>query len=81
MASKIVNIYEFKAHIDDYLDGDEHDLAPITIEKDGKAIAELTPMARKPMRSIEDIIGIYKDKIKITGDIIGPTGEEWNAEK
>jgi len=51
---------------------------PLVITKYGKPIAKLVPyVEEKPKGSF----GLLKGSVTIKGDIIGPTGEEWNAEK
>lgn len=47
----------------------------IIITKHGKPIAKVVPIEEQS----ENMIGIFKDKIKITGDIQS-TGAEWDAE-
>ncbi len=49
----------------------------IVITKRGKPVARLAP----PMEDIPDIFGRMKGTGEILGDIVGPTGEAWNADK
>ena len=48
----------------------------IVITKRGKPVAKLVPVSEEPI----DIFGRMADSIRICGDIIGPTGEIWEAD-
>ena len=52
---------------------------PIVITKRGKPVARLLPMDEAPAG--REIFGCMKGTGAIRGDIVGPTGEEWHAEK
>ena len=52
---------------------------PIVITKRGKPVARLLPMDEAPAG--REIFGCMKGTVAIQGDIVGPTGEEWHAEK
>lgn len=47
----------------------------IVITKRGKPVARLAPVG-EPQR---DIVGCMRGTVAILGDIVGPTGEEWEA--
>jgi prevent-host-death family protein len=49
---------------------------PLVIAKRGKPVAKLVPVSDGPI----DIFGRMAGTIKICGDIIGPTGEMWEAD-
>ncbi len=49
----------------------------IVITKRGKPVARLTSCAPPP----RPILGAMKGSIKITGDLIAPIDEEWEAQK
>ena len=49
---------------------------PLVITKRGKPVAKLVPVSDEPI----DIFGRMAGTIKICGDIIGPTGEVWEAD-
>ena len=49
---------------------------PIIITKRGKPVAKLVPISEEPI----DIFGRMAGTIRICGDIIGPTGEIWEAD-
>ena len=50
----------------------------ITITKRGKAVAKLVPVEAAPERPL---FGYLHGKGKITGDIVAPTGEVWEAQR
>ena len=50
----------------------------ITVTKRGKAVARLVPVEPVPARPL---FGYLRGKGKITGDIVAPTGETWEAQR
>jgi prevent-host-death family protein len=52
---------------------------PVVITKRGKPVARLVPVDEAPPR--REIFGCMRGTVTIQGDIIGPTGEEWHAQK
>ena len=50
----------------------------VVITKKGKPIAELVPHRT---RKTQNPFGIWKDSVKITGDIVSPIDVEWEALK
>jgi prevent-host-death family protein len=50
----------------------------ITVTKRGKAVARLVPVDPEPERPL---FGYLREKGKVTGDIVAPTGEKWEAER
>jgi len=50
----------------------------ITVTKRGKAVARLVPVEPVPNRPLFGYLG---GKGKITGDIVAPTGETWEAQR
>ena len=50
----------------------------ITVTKRGKAVARLVPV--EPARA-RPLFGYLRGKGEIPGDIIGPTGEVWEAQQ
>ena len=50
----------------------------ITVTKRGKAVARLVPAEPKPERPL---FGYLRGRGKITGDILAPTGETWEAQR
>ena len=50
----------------------------ITVTKRGKPVARLTPVEPTPKRPV---FGYLHGKGEIKGDIVGPTGETWEAQR
>jgi prevent-host-death family protein len=48
----------------------------ITVTKRGKPVARLVPVKQTPQRPL---FGYLRGKGEITGDIVAPTGETWEA--
>ncbi|MCP5113273.1 MAG: type II toxin-antitoxin system Phd/YefM family antitoxin [bacterium] len=48
----------------------------IIITKRGKPVAKLVPLDNE---EVPEIFGRMKGTVTILGDIVGPTGEEWEA--
>lgn len=48
----------------------------IVITKHGRPVAKLVPVESEP----NELFGGMRGTIRITGDIVNPTGERWNAE-
>ena len=49
-----------------------------TVTKRGRAVARLVPVEPVPERPL---FGYLRGKGKITGDIVAPTGENWEAQR
>jgi len=68
---------EFKAKCLHLLDEVQQSRKEIVITKRGRAVARLMPVEEeKPV-----IFGRMKGTIRILGDIVGPTGEKWDADE
>jgi len=68
---------EFKAKCLHLLDEVKQTRKEIVITKRGRAVARLLPVEDdKPV-----VFGRMKGSVKILGDIIGPTGEKWEADE
>ena len=65
-----------KTHLLELLDTVHRDRTSITITKRGQPVATLTPIA--PRMSV-GIFGCMKGTGKITGDVVGPEPDIWNA--
>ena len=50
---------------------------PIVITKRGRPVARLVPVEEE----MPSIFGRMRGTVTIYGDIVGPTGEEWHAQK
>jgi prevent-host-death family protein len=68
---------EFKARCLKLMDEVRTTRRPIVITKRGKPVARLVPMEQ----ATPSIFGRMRGTVTIHGDIIGPTGEEWHAQK
>lgn len=75
--SRIITASEFKAKCLAVLDEVERTRQPVVITKRGKPIAELVPHKEKK----RGLLGLYKGRIEILGDIISPIDVEWEALK
>jgi len=67
----------FKAKCLKLMDEVHQHHSEIIITKHGKAIARLISMESKPKKKL---FGLLKGKAVIHGDIVGPTGEKWEAD-
>jgi len=68
---------KFKAQCLAIMDDVKRNHQTVTITKRGKAVAKLVPVEDQPT---ELVFGFLKGHIHIKGDIVAPTGEEWNAD-
>jgi prevent-host-death family protein len=68
---RIYSASEFKAKCLKLLDQVERTKQPIIITKRGKPVARLGPA----------LLGIWKGRMEITGDVISPIDVEWEALK
>ncbi len=78
LMTRHVKASEFKAKCLALMDQVARTGSSIVITKKGKPIAELVPHRERKGRSP---FGIWKDKVKIKGDIISPIDVEWDALK
>lgn len=67
---------EFKAKCLRIMDEVQSSKAPIVVTKHGKPIVTIVPYEERKVFPY----GAQRHQIKIKGDIVGPTGEPWNAE-
>jgi prevent-host-death family protein len=75
--SRMIKASEFKAKCLALMDEVERTGQPVVITKNGKPVAELVPhRASRPKA-----LGLLKDSLFITGDIISPIDVEWDALK
>ncbi len=68
---------EFKAKCLKLMDEVAETGEPIIITKNGQPVAQLVPYRRKP----DTLFGLMKDSMTITGDVISPLDEEWEADQ
>ena len=73
---KTIKASEFKAKCLKLMDEVSISGEELIITKNQKPVAKLAPYRKRP----ETLYGIDKGKIEILGDIVAPTGVEWNAE-
>ena len=73
-----ISAAKFKAtclHLMDYVNQTHED---VVVTKRGRPVARLTRVvARKP----KEVFGCMRGTVTVLGDIVGPTGEVWNAER
>ena len=77
MATRTIKASEFKAKCLQLMDEVNESGEIITITKHGKPVAELAP----PPGRRRSILGLHQGRGRIVGDIDGPTGEVWEAER
>ncbi len=68
---------EFKSKCLQIMDKVEATGEEVVITKSGKPIAKLVPIQEASRSSL---FGFMKGSVKINGDIIAPTSEEWDVE-
>jgi prevent-host-death family protein len=68
---------EFKAKCLHLLDEVEQSRKELIITKRGRPVARLVPVEQEAPQ----IFGRMKGTCKILGDIVGPTGEKWEADE
>lgn len=68
---------EFKARCLALLDEVARTGKPLLVTKNGKPVAELVP--HRPATGVA--LGIWKDQVRITGDLITPIDADWDALK
>ena len=68
---------QFKATCLAVLDEVQRERKEIVITKRGKPVARLVPVDD----TFPEIFGRMKGSVRILGDIVGPTGEIWDADR
>jgi len=74
---RVMKASEFKATCLKVMDEVEKTGEAVLITKNGKPVSKLVP-ARVPPKSL---FGVMKGRVLIKGDIVSPTGEEWEASR
>ena len=74
---KRIGAGEFKAKCLKLMDEVQETRIPLIVTKHGKPVVKVIPFVEERKFPY----GFMKDQIIIKGDIVGPTGEVWNAEK
>jgi prevent-host-death family protein len=77
MGKQSIAAAAFKTKCLALLDEVQHEQKEIVITKRGKPVAKLVPV--RP--TSPPVFGRMKGTIEILGDIVGPTGEDWDAER
>ncbi len=75
-APKTVAAAKAKAHLLELLTEVDHDQAEVVITRRGKPVAKLVPYREVNQ---PDIAGCMKGTFEITGDVIGPEPDVWEA--
>jgi prevent-host-death family protein len=75
--TRTIKASEFKAKCLALMDDVERTGASVVITKNGKPVAELVPHRKSRPKAL----GLLKDSLFITGDIVSPIDVEWNALK
>ncbi|MGH8476132.1 MAG: type II toxin-antitoxin system Phd/YefM family antitoxin [Methylococcales bacterium] len=73
---KTIKASEFKAKCLNLMNEVQESGNSIIITKNGHPVAQLGPVILRPVT----LAGCHKGKIDITGDIVSPSGEPWDAE-
>jgi len=68
---------QFKARCLQILDEVERTRTPRIVTKRGRPVARLMPYSEVPTGSL---FGCLQGTLQVKGDIVAPTGEEWDAE-
>jgi len=76
--SNSVPASQFKARCLKLMDEVRDRRCEIVITKRGKPVAKLVPVEDK---HVPDIFGYMNGTVTILGDIVGPTGEVWDADR
>lgn len=69
---------EFKAKCLQILDDVQQTRKPVVVTKRGKPVAQIVPVENETKLSI---FGRLKGTGVVLGDIVGPIGESWDADK
>lgn len=67
---------EFKARCLQIMDEVQQTGCEVVITKRGRPVARLLPMEERPRR---DVFGCMRGSVTITGDILAPLEEPWEA--
>lgn len=73
-----IAVGEFKAKCLKIMDDVQQTRRPVTITKRGKPVAILTPY---PEVAPAPLFGRLKGRVRMTDDLIAPTGLSWEAEQ
>ena len=74
---KTIKASEFKAKCLKIMDEVSVTGEAVVITKNGKAVSKLVPY-QEPR---ESLFGRHQREVEVIGDVVGPVGEDWDAEK
>lgn len=77
MKTKLIAAGEFKTHCLQLIDQVNNREIELIITKRGKPLAKLIPVTI----STPSVFGCLKDTAVISGDLVEPTGESWDADE
>jgi prevent-host-death family protein len=69
-----MSVADAKAHFSSMISGVEKQHAPITILRRGVPVAQVIPFPNTPAPKLR---GSMAGTVRVLGDIISPTGDEW----
>ncbi len=75
--SGLVGAAQAKAHFLAIMDEVKANGTPIVVTRRGIPQVQIAPL--EPSRPVTDIFGCMKGTVTITGDIVGPEPDEWEA--
>lgn len=73
----VVSAAEFKTHCLQLMDQVRQERSEVIVTKYGRPVAKLVPYEEEPVSPF----GWLQGTVTIHGDIIGPTGEVWEADE
>lgn len=76
----IIPIGEFKTHCYQILEQANIENKHLTITKRGHPFAHVIPIIREEDKVNRSILGSFKGRAEINGDIMAPLNTSWNAE-
>jgi prevent-host-death family protein len=77
--SRKIKASEFKAKCLSLLDKVDRSGEKLVVTKNGRPVADIVP--HSPDREGAGLLGLYKGRMEILGDIISPIDVEWEALK
>lgn len=80
MEIQTVKASEFKAKCLSMMDEVAASGRELVITKNGKPVAKLSPLTKRKKKKPK-LFGMWKDKIKITGDIMSPIEANWGEDE
>jgi prevent-host-death family protein len=75
-AARSLSASKAKAHLLELLDTVDRTREGLIITKRGRPVAKLVPVEHEP---VSNIFGCMKGTFRVTGDIVGPEPDAWEA--